>query len=79
MDLFAGYGEGTMTAQEAIDAGLTPRQLEHLIRNKTPEWEIAAAYNMGMTELLRLMRRWGLDHLSGRGKTNVTIVKECGR
>jgi hypothetical protein len=68
-----------MTAQDAIDAGLTPRQLEHLIRNKTPEWEIAAAYSMGITELVRLMRRWGLDHLGGRGKTNVMIVKECGR
>lgn len=68
-----------MTAQDAIDAGLTPRQLEHLIRNKTPEWEIAAAYNMDVIELGKLLRRWGLDYLSGRGKSHVTIVKECGR
>lgn len=47
-----------MTAQEAIDAGLTPRQLEHLIRNKTPESQIAAAYGMDVIELGDLLRRW---------------------
>lgn len=68
-----------MTAQEAIDAGLTPRQLEHLIRNKTPESQIAAAYGMDVIELGDLLRRWGMHHLTGRGKTNVTIVKEFAK
>ena len=71
-----------MTAQDAIDAidaGLTPRQLEHLIRNKTPECEIADAYGMDVIELGNLLRRWGMHHLTGRGKTHVTIVKECAK
>lgn len=65
-----------MTAQEAIDCGLTPRQLDHLLRNKTPECDIAAVYNTDVIALRKLMIRWGLDHLSGRGKVSVTVVKE---
>lgn len=65
-----------MTPQQAIRAGLTPRQLEHLMRNRTPEHEIASAYCMDVIELSWLLTHWGLDHLSGRGKVSVTVVKE---
>lgn len=46
------------------------------MRNRTPEHEIASAYCMDVIELSWLLTHWGLDHLSGRGKVSVTVVKE---
>ena len=54
---------------KAIDCGLTPRQLDHLLRNKTPECDIAAVYNTDVIALRRSPDPVGAGPLSGRGRS----------
>lgn len=63
-----------MTPGEAIAAGLTPRQLESELRNYVGELLIAHKYGFHQPEVEMLMRRWGLWHLSKRGKSDRTIT-----
>ena len=65
--------------ETALDAGLTPRKLEHLIRGHASVGDIAAAYMTDVLTVQLLMRRWGLEHLSGRAKANVVLVREAVR
>ena len=60
--------------ETALDAGLTPRKLEHLIRGHASVGDIAAAYQTDVLTVQLLMRRWGLEHLSGRAKQNVVLL-----
>lgn len=64
--------------ETALAAGLTPRKLEHLIRGHASVGDIAAAYMTDVLTVQLLMRRWGLEHLSGRAKANVVLlVRNC--
>ena len=65
--------------ETALAAGLTPRKLEHLIRGHASVGDIAAAYQTDVLTVQLLMRRWGLEHLSGREKSNVVLVREAVR
>lgn len=61
----------------AITNGLTPGKLEHLLRGHACVSDIAAIYLTDVATVQLLMRRWGLDYLSGREKSNVTLVRNC--
>jgi hypothetical protein len=66
-----------MTRDDAvrwIQWGLTPRELEHEIRNGVALEQIASAHDATFGEVQDLMDRWGLAHLSGRAKTGVGVV-----
>lgn len=63
-----------MQPAEAIAAGLTPRQLEHELREHVGELLIAHKYGFRLCEVEALMRHWGLWHLSKRGKSDRTIT-----
>lgn len=63
-----------MTPTEAINAGLTPRQLEHELREHVGELLISHKYGFHLAEVETLMRRWNLWHLSKRGKSDRTIT-----
>ena len=63
--------------ETALAAGLTPRKLEHFIREHASPSDIAAAYMTDVLTVQLLMRRWGLEHLSGRAKSNVVLVRNC--
>ena len=68
----------THEIERSITAGLTPRKLEHLIRGHASVGDIAAAYMTDVLTVQLLMRRWGLEHLSGRAKANVVLlVRNC--
>lgn len=66
-------------AQTMIDEGLTPAVLQQLVQKHVQERAILAAFGIGAPTLAMLRRRWGLHHLSGRDKSNVTIILEMGR
>lgn len=66
-------------AQIAIDSGLTPLRLEVMMREHVPDVEITERYRIGPYTLAMIRRRWGLHHLSGREKSNVTIVRSVQR
>jgi len=63
--------------ESALSAELTPRKLEHFIREHAAVSDIAAAYRTDVLTVQLLMRRWGLEHLSGRQKSNVVLVRNC--
>ena len=64
--------------ETALAAGLTPRKLEHLIREHASVDQIALAYRTDGGVVKMLMARWGLEHLSGRAKQNVVLlVRNC--
>jgi len=63
--------------ETALSAGLTPRKLEHLIREHASVDQIALAYRTDGSVVKMLMARWGLAHLSGRAKSNVVLVRNC--
>lgn len=63
--------------ENAIAEGLTPRKLEFLLRNGCPIEEAAMTYYTDVLTVQLLMRRWGLDHLSGREKSDVTLVRSA--
>lgn len=68
-----------MTREEAIGwirAGLTPRELEHEVRNGVAIDRIAVPYCATFAEVAELMDRWGLAHLSGRAKSGVGVVSK---
>lgn len=65
--------------ERAITNGLTPGKLEHFLRGHACVSDIAAIYLTDVLTVQLLMRRWGLDHLSGREKSNVTLTREIGR
>ena len=67
----------TYEIERSIVAGLTPRKLEHLIREHASVDQIASAYRTDGSVVKMLMARWGLDHLSGRAKSNVVLVRNC--
>ena len=68
----------TYEIERSIAAGLTPGKLEHLIRGHASVGDIAAAYMTDVLTVQLLMRRWGLEHLSGRAKSNVVLlVRNC--
>lgn len=62
-------------AQIAIDSGLTPLALEVMMREHVPDVAITERYRIGLHTLAMIRKRWGLHHLSGREKSNVTIVR----
>ena len=65
-----------MTRDEAvrwIQWGLTPRELEHEIRNGVALDQIASAHDATCVDVQDLMDRWGLAHLSGRAKTGARV------
>lgn len=62
--------------ETALAAGLTPRKLEHFIREHAAIGDITAAYRTDVLTVQLLMRRWGLEHLSGRAKSNVRLVRD---
>lgn len=62
-------------AQIAIDSGLTPLALEVMMREHVPDAAITERYSIGPYTLTMIRKRWGLHHLSGRDKQNVTIVR----
>lgn len=57
-----------------IAAGLTPRELEHEVRHGAAPDKIAAQFAAKPCDVSDLMDRWGLGHLSGRGKSQVDVV-----
>ena len=57
-----------------IAAGLTPRELEHEIRHGAAPDKIEAQFGALPGDVPALMDRWGLGHLSGRGKSQVDVV-----
>lgn len=63
-----------MTPTEAINAGLTPRQLEQELREHVGELLISHKYGFHLSEVEMLMKRWQLWHLSKRGKSDRTIT-----
>lgn len=63
----------------AIASGLTPREMEHNIRNHVPLDEVGRAYGFDLLTMRLLATRWGLDHLTGRSKHGVHIVRERKR
>lgn len=63
--------------ERAISSGLTPGKLEHLLRGHACVSDIAAIYGSDVLTVQLLMRRWGLDHLSGREKSNVVLTRNC--
>lgn len=65
-------------AQTLIDEGLTPGILQQLLLKHVQEQAILAVYGIAAPTLAMLRRRWGLHHLSGRDKSNVTIIREMG-
>ena len=67
----------TYEIERSIVAGLTPRKLEHLIREHASVDQIALAYRTDGSVVKMLMARWGLAHLSGRAKSNVVLVRSC--
>ena len=69
----------TYEIERAISVGLTPRKLEHLIREHASVEKIAFAYMIEHAVVRMLMARWGLSHLSGRAKANVVLVREAVR
>lgn len=64
-------------AESAISDGLTPRKMEFMLRNGCPLDEIAMTYYVDVLTVRLLMKRWGLDHLSGREKSDVTLVRSA--
>ena len=66
----------THDIERSIAAGLTPGKLEHLIREHASVDQIAVAYRTDGGTVRMLMARWGLAHLSGREKVNVTLTRE---
>ena len=77
-----GQGEqAEVTREEAIGwirAGLTPRELEHEIRNGVAIDRIAVPHSATPADVSDLMDRWGLAHLSGRAKSGVGVVSKLG-
>lgn len=75
-----GQGEqAEVTRDEAVGwirAGLTPRELEHEIRNGVAVDRIAAPHSATSSDVAELMERWGLAHLSGRAKSGVGVVSK---
>ena len=69
----------THEIERSIASGLTPRKLEHLIREHASVDQIALAYRTDGSVVKMLMARWGLAHLSGRAKSNVVLVREVVR
>ena len=70
----AANGGDEVTSTEAINAGLSPGQLEKELRNHVGELLIAHKYGFHLAEVETLMRRWNLWHLSKRGKSDRTIT-----
>lgn len=66
----------THDIDRCIAMGLTPRKLEFLIRNHANLADIAVMYRTDGSVVQMLMVRWGLGHLSGREKANVTLIRE---
>ena len=65
-----------MTLDDAvrwIQWGLTPRELEHEIRNGVALDQIASAHDASGGDVQDLMDRWGLAHLAGRAKTGARV------
>lgn len=62
-------------AATAIASGLKPRTLEWCLQLHTPICEIARAYKTDALTVQLLMKRWGIDYLSGREKSNVTLIR----
>lgn len=62
--------------ERCIAAGLTPGMLEHLMRGHAGVADIAATYKTDVSVVQMLLRRWGLDHLSGRSKSDVFLVRK---
>lgn len=65
-----------MTRDDAvrwIQWGLTPRELEHEIRNGVALDQIASAHDATVVDVQDMMHRWGLAHLSGRAKTGARV------
>lgn len=67
----------TYEIERSIVSGLTPGKLEHLIREHASIDQIALAYRTDGSVVKMLMARWGLDHLSGREKSDVTLVRSA--
>ncbi len=65
--------------ETAVSNGLTPVQLDHYLRNHCPLAQIATAHSLDVATVEEVMRVWGLAHLSGRDKSNVTLVREIVR
>lgn len=76
MDRSRESGEVSHETERSIAMGLTPGKLEHLIREHASVDQIALAYRTDVSVVQMLMVRWGLSHLSGREKANVTLVRE---
>lgn len=62
-------------AATAIASGLTQRTIEWYLRNHTPLDEIAQAHRTDVVTVQLLISRWGVRHLSGREKSNVTLIR----
>lgn len=62
----------------AMVAGLTPRELEHKLRNHAGVDQIAEAFQCDRLTVELLMNRWGFSHLAGRQKSRVRLVLEAG-
>jgi hypothetical protein len=65
-----------MMLAKALAAGMTPRELERLIRGHASKEQIADAFGLSVAIVEAMMARWGLAHLSGRAKSNVRLVRD---
>lgn len=65
-----------MMLAKALAAGMTPRELERLIRGHASKEQIADAFGISVAIVEAMMARWGLSHFSGRAKSNVRLVRD---
>jgi hypothetical protein len=64
-------------AEQAVRDHLSPLRLHFYLTNACPLDEIARAHKTDVATVQLLMRRWGLDHLSGRSKSDVVLVRKA--
>ena len=74
----------TPLEEELIHAGLTPDKLAYFLRAHAREVVIAKYYHVKLREIMWLCDKWGLYHMTGRGKECMKIVdgvavKECAK